>query len=68
MVTFTEKSYIIEIPSCAPLEEWGSLHQDLCDMLGSIDREVQSNNNFPWAVDLLKNLMPEGIHVEKMVK
>jgi len=66
MVTFKEKSFVIEIfTGYDPTENWLALHKSLCELLANVNDDNITENHYA-AVGLLTELMPDYDLAKKM--
>jgi len=63
MVTFKEKSFVIEFESSSPIEEWQTLQSQLALVITSTELNV---GECYLAINLLKELMPSEELAEKL--
>lgn len=65
MVTFKEKSFVIEFESPSPVEEWKILQNQLAIVITSTELNV---TECYLAIALLKEMMPCEALVERTIK
>jgi hypothetical protein len=67
MVTFKEKSFVIEVyTGYNPIDGWQQLHKSLCDLLATVNDDNITERHYA-AVGLLAELMPDIDTANKMV-
>lgn len=69
MIHFKENSFIIEVNTVdSPVKAWQALHNELIDLLMSIDPDRVIGNNHQYVFELLQEMMPSDKVANRMQK
>jgi hypothetical protein len=67
MVTFKDKSFVIEVTTgCNPVSDWLQLCEELLDVLSCTDTEIATGTNFAKILFLLREMQPDHEIAKKM--
>lgn len=66
MVTFKEDSFVIEIKSPAPVEDWLNLHNDIANLLSSEHEDMRQGHYL--VLYFLQEMMPTIKQAIQMAK
>jgi len=68
MVTFKERSFVIEIETPGnPMEGWLNLHEELLEIQQCVDTNLTTGRRFDCILDLLNEMMPDWKTALKMI-
>lgn len=65
MITFKERSFVVEVPTLGdPIEEWLTLVNEMIDVLQSENEDMHSNRY--QYLNMVKELLPDWETAKKM--